>query len=76
MTYINDEIETQEFAKLAAERFAGNKELYSFTKDKIIPGCLFALRWGLGEDCVVVFKLDENFEPINFQQLVKKYTKE
>lgn len=66
--------ETEEllnFVKKAGECFK-KSEMHSYTEDDIKPGCLFGLRWGLGEDCVMVFRLDEGFTPIVYDQVVKK----
>ncbi|MCK5611126.1 hypothetical protein KAR91_55145 [Candidatus Pacearchaeota archaeon] len=73
MTYLSEEHEVEEFAKRAAKHFARDEKLSTFTDKEIGSGCLFALRFGLGQDCVVVFRLDENFEPTNYQQLVRHY---
>ena len=74
MVHLSEEHEAEEFAKRAANRFAKEEKIATFTDGEIEPGCFFALRFGLGDDCVVVFKLDENFEPTNYQQLVRQYT--
>lgn len=66
---IDDETE---FAKQAAAAFAGNEELATFSVKALEPGCLLALRWGMGNDCVLVVKLDECHEPVNYQGLVKQ----
>lgn len=71
MTHLSGELEVQEFAKSAAKCFTRDEKISAFTEDKVEAGCFFAVRWGLGNDCVVVFKLDEDFEPINFQQIVR-----
>ena len=73
MTYMKDDCEVRDFAKIAAKSFANNDKYITFTDSDIKAGCLFAMRSGLGNDCVVVFRLDEDFEPINYQQLVKQY---
>ena len=70
---MSEDDEVRNFAKRAAERFARDDVIYTFTDSDIKAGCLFAMRSGLGNDCVVVFRLDEDFEPINYQQLVKQY---
>lgn len=76
MRMINLEIDTEreEFARRAAVHFAENSKLYTYTDGNIEPGCWFALRFGLGNDCVVVFKLDEFDEPTNYQQLIREYS--
>lgn len=73
MIYMSEYDEVREFAKRAAKNFAKCKEHCTYTHGEIKAGCLFAMRWGLGEDCVVVFRLDEDFEPINYQQLIRQY---
>ncbi len=70
-TTMLDELRKIEFAKRAAERFAGNPNLTTYTDGAITTGCLFALRFGMGDDCVLVFRLDEDFEPTNYTQLIK-----
>jgi hypothetical protein len=73
MVYLSDEEDRNEFAKRAAQDFAKFPDHSTFGDVK--PGSYLALRWGMGEDCVLVLKLDENFEPINYQQLVNGYKK-
>lgn len=63
------------FAEKAAKMFAENKQITTYTESDIVPGCFFAVRWGMLDDCVVVLKLDENHEPTNYENLVKKYEK-
>jgi hypothetical protein len=29
------------------------------------------MRWGMGGDCVLVLKLDEDFELVNYQQIIR-----
>ena len=60
----------KEDAKKAAEAFAANDELTTFTEDDIEDGGFFAVRWGLGEDCVMVFKIDG--DPIVYDQLISQ----
>lgn len=69
-----DEVKCEiEFAEKAAAHFAAHPEHSTYTEGEIISGCLFAVRWGLGDDCVLVFKLDENHVPTNYQNLVRAY---
>lgn len=72
MVYMPKDDEVREFAKEAAKRFAQNKEHHTYTHSDIEAGCLFAMRYGWNDDCVVVFRLDEDFEPINYQQSIKQ----
>lgn len=76
ITRVEEDIEQQEFAKRAAKHFAENPQHSSYTDSEIGPGCLFALRWGIMEDCVVVMKLDDNHVPTNYQQLTREYSAE
>ena len=71
MTTIDEELARIEFAKKAAEHFAMNPKHWSFGDLK--PETLLALRWGLSDDCVLVLKLDPDFEPINYQNFVRDY---
>lgn len=73
MVYMNEDDDIRIFARKAAWHFAKHEEHYTYAGGKIEAGCLFALRWGLGDDCVLVFRLDEDFEPTNYQQLIKQY---
>ena len=59
-----------EFARRAAKDFEEHPEHSSY--GDLEPGSLLALRWGLGNDCVYVFKLDEYFVPTNYMNIVGK----
>lgn len=72
--YIEDLEAEQAFARRAAAYFADHPETRTFADAEIKPGCFFAVRWGLGEDCVVVLKLDEQHVPTNYMQLVRTVT--
>lgn len=71
MVYIDEEYEVKEFAQKAAKYFADHDEHTTFTDSDIEAGCLFAMRYGFFNDCVVVFRLDDVFEPVNYQELIK-----
>ena len=58
------------FADEAAAHFA--KEPRHFTYGTLEPGSLLGIRWGLGEDCVLVVKLDDYAEKVNFQNIVPR----
>lgn len=60
------------FARKAATHFAEHPEHHTYTGADIVPGCFFAIRWGLGDDCVVVLKLDESHIPTNYQSLIRE----
>jgi hypothetical protein len=69
-----DEIEAElAFAKKAAKCFAENESVTTYTESDIVPGCFFAIRWGLDRDCVVVFKVAEDCIPTNYSNLVKDH---
>lgn len=69
MTSITAESARMEFAEKAAEHFAEHPNHWSF--GEIAPGELLALRWGMGNDCVLVIRQHEDEEPVNFQQIIK-----
>jgi hypothetical protein len=74
MVYWSDLEEEMAFAQRAAKHFAEHPEHSSFGDLK--PGSFLALRWGIGNDCVVILKLDEHFEPTNYQQLIRKFQRD
>ena len=77
MTTFNETEDVLRFAKMAASIFAKDKKVNTVTASgHIIQGDLFAVRWGLDGNCVVVFRVSEEFEPINFQDLIKDVEKE
>jgi hypothetical protein len=57
------------FARESAKDFKEHPE--HCTYGNIEKGGFLALRWGMGNDCVLVLKLDEYYEPTNYQRLVK-----
>lgn len=57
--YIGDVEARLAFAKRAANHFAANRGHFTYTDTEIEPDALFAVRWGLGEDCVLVFKVGD-----------------
>lgn len=74
---ITDVAERLEFVKTAAEYF--DKNPMASTYGDIKPGTLFALRWGLMNDAVVVFKIDEDAPIENYVEMLdygkaKEYT--
>lgn len=75
MTTRTEEQDRIRFASKAAEHFAAHPEHGSFTDGDIEPGCLLALRWGLGNDCVLVLRLHDYEMPVNFQQLIREFEK-
>lgn len=71
MVKVEDEMEQIRFAEKAARYFALHPECQSFSDIDLSPGCLLALRWGIGDDCVLVLKLDDQFEPTNYQNIIR-----
>lgn len=69
MTYLKERQEKDAFAVRAARHFEENPECSSFTDGDIEPNAYFALRFGLGNDCVVVFRIDDE-TPTNYQNLI------
>jgi len=70
-TYIQSESQTLDFVKEAAAFFGKNEKHSTYTKDDIAEGCLFAMRFGQFNDCIIVFKLDDYFEPIKFKEVAE-----
>lgn len=59
------------FAEEAARHFTEHPNHYSFTRDgDFAPEALLALRWGSGDDCVLVLKLDEIHKPTIYGQMI------
>lgn len=61
-----------EFARKAAAYFAENPAAVTYTKSGLEPDCFVAFRWGLGGDCVVVFKTHEYEEIVNYVQFIPR----
>ena len=72
MTSLEEEKKTIDFVKKAAKVFKDNIIIQSFTEGEITKDCLFALKSGLANDCIVVFKLDKDYTPTCYQQIIKK----
>ena len=71
MTHAESEQERIDFAKKAARHFAGDASMWTYTDGDIKPGALFAMRYGLGNDCVVVFRIGYDAPVVNYQELVR-----
>ena len=72
-TTIEAELEIHAFVRDAAEAFAKDIRLSSWRrKDFIEDDCYMALRWGIGEDCIVVIKVDSTFSPVLYAQVIEK----
>lgn len=71
MTTIDEERAQVRFAERAAKHFAAHPECSTF--GDLEPGTFLAIRWGLGEDCVLLLKLDDCFQRVNYQNIVGKF---
>ena len=71
MTYVQDERARIAFAEKAAAHFAAHPEHWTYSDGDLAPGCLLALRWGCGNDCVLVARLDESEQLVNFQSIIR-----
>lgn len=61
---LDDECEREAFARRAAAYFDSDVHCTTYTDDGYVEaGQLFAVRWGLDGDCILVFRLHE-FEPV------------
>jgi len=68
-TYLDAKKEL-DFVRKAQRAFEADPKILSF--GTIEPGELFALRWGLTDDCIMVFRIDREYLPINYIQMIKK----
>ena len=67
--YIAAERERQDFAERAARHFKANPQHYTYADESLVPDAWFAVRWGLGDDCVLVFKVGDE-EPVIYGELI------
>ncbi len=72
MINVSERREREDFADEAASYFYKHPEKTTYTSEDIKAGELFALRFGLQGDCVVVFRLDENQEVENYQNIISR----
>ena len=70
--YLSARKEEEEFVLKAAKHFKENPNHNTFTLNDIREGCWFAVRWGLDRNGVLIFKLDEDFEPTNYMEVIKR----
>ena len=67
----HEEEERLAFAQRAAEMFAENEKWMTFSDSgSIEPGELLALRWGADKDCVVVLRIDEFYDVVNYHNII------
>ena len=58
------------FVRKAARYFEENLEGHTY--GELEPGELFAIRWGLGNDCILVFRIDPECTLENFTQVIER----
>ena len=68
MTSLSERKEKDQFAERAARYLKENPEKYSYTDGEIKQGEYFGIRFGMGNDCVVVFLIGD--EVLNYQQIL------
>jgi hypothetical protein len=68
--YLENRKKEEEFVLEAAKQFKDHPEYDTYTREDIKAGCWFAVRWGLSKNSVLVFKLDEDFEPTNYMEII------
>lgn len=71
MNRIGDTEEVLAFVRRAAGWFAANPQGWTFSDSNgAKTGAFFAVRWGLDRDCVLLFKVGEDFEPAIYQNCI------
>lgn len=73
MTSLTEEQQRMDFAKTAAAHFAAHPEHWTYCDEELGANVLLALRWGLGDDCVLVVRIADEL-PVNFQNIIKRPT--
>lgn len=59
------------FMEKAAAHFATHPQHWTYTDGEVESSCLLALRWGLGNDCVLVVKLSDMHHPTIYAQVIQ-----
>ncbi len=67
--YMSEEVARQAFAEKAARHFKANPQHWTYSDGDVCSGEWFAARWGMGNDCVLVFKIGDE-DPIIYGGLV------
>lgn len=66
---IEQQLSEIEFVNRAKECFKESAKIRTYTDSGTLEeGELFAMKWGLGDDCIVVFYIGS--EPINYTQVI------
>ncbi|MCM2973802.1 hypothetical protein [Larsenimonas suaedae] len=72
MTSTGDSQREIAFVQKAAKHFAEHPEHTTFTDGDVKPGVPLALRWGMGDDCVLVVWISEEGEVVNYQGAISE----
>lgn len=67
---VEEEMERIRFAERAARYFALHQDMAAYSDNGIDHGCFLALRGGVDKNCVMVVKIDDKFEPTNYQNII------
>lgn len=65
--------EQQAFVREAGSYFAANPSKHTYTQGDIVIGCWFGMRWGMGEDCVLAFRVSDEVEPTIFVNAIRDH---
>ena len=68
---LEDRQAKDDFALKAAKHFQTHPHHRTYTNGKIINGALFAIRWGMGDDCVLVFRVHDEEEILIYGQITE-----
>lgn len=67
---LTEQAERTDFVMKAAGYFAKNHNKTTYTTGAIEADALFAIRWGLGQDCVLVFRIAD--EPELYEYVIQQ----
>lgn len=71
VTHLSDEKERLNFATRAAAYFAEHPDCTAYTAGDVVQGEWFAVRWGMGNDCVLTFRISEEDPVTVYQQAIE-----
>lgn len=67
MTTAKEEIA---FVERAAAKFSEKPEMATYTDQPVSAGCLFAVRWGSADDCVLLLRLEAEYPPTVYGEAI------
>lgn len=73
---LQEEQESLAFAREAAKAFEENPKYSTYSTGVIKEGEYFAVRWGMNDRCVLIFKVSHDFTPTVYTDLIPKEVKE